>query len=251
MTDQPLATTIRIAMWSGPRNISTAMMRAWENRADCRVTDEPFYAAYLAATGLDHPMRAAVIAAQPVDREVCARFCAGESGADGGDASVHFQKHMCQHMIADAPLGWMAACRHAFLIRPPEAVAASFHKGWAGMGADDLGFQRQAELFDHICQTSGEAPPVLEARDVLEAPEAMLRRLCKALGVAFDTAMLAWPAGPRDSDGVWAAHWYARVNQSTGFAPYQPPGPVPEALKGVVAECTPHYERMKAHKLKV
>ena len=171
--------TIRIAMWSGPRNISTAMMRAWENRADSRVTDEPFYAAYLASTGLDHPMRAEVIAAQPVEWEECARFCAGDAAA-GADAPVHFQKHMCQHMIAQAPLGWMAACRHAFLIRPPEAVAASFHKGWPGMGADDLGFRRQAELFDHVCQTVGATPPVLEARDVLEAPEAALRALCSA-----------------------------------------------------------------------
>jgi hypothetical protein len=199
--------TIRIAMWSGPRNISTAMMRAWENRADTQVTDEPFYAAYLATTGLDHPMREAVIAAQPVDWEECARLCAGETGTP-----IHFQKHMCQHMIAQAPLGWMAACRHAFLIRPPEAVAASFHKGWAGMGADDLGFRRQAE---------------------------------------FDPAMLAWPAGPRGSDGVWGAHWYARVNQSTGFAPYQPPGPVPDQLEGIVAECRPYYDRMSAYKLKV
>ncbi len=238
-------------MWSGPRNISTAMMRAWENRADTEVTDEPFYAAYLATTGLDHPMRAAVIAAQPVDWERCARFC-----ADGVEAPVHYQKHMCQHMIAEAPLGWMASCRHAFLIRPPEAVAASFHKGWAGMGADDLGFRRQAELFDHVRRITGHIPPVLEAGDVLAAPEAMLRRLCEALGVAFDPAMLAWPAGPRASDGVWGAHWYGRVNQSTGFAPYQPPGPVPTGLKGgglegIVAECRPYYERIYAHRLVV
>ena len=238
-------------MWSGPRNISTAMMRAWENRADTEVTDEPFYAAYLATTGLDHPMRAAVIAAQPVDWRDCARFCAG-----GVDAPVHFQKHMCQHMIAEAPLGWMASCRHAFLIRPPEAVAASFHKGWAGMGADDLGFRRQAELFDHVRRITGHIPPVLEAGDVLAAPEAMLRRLCEALGVAFDPAMLTWPAGPRASDGVWGAHWYGRVNQSTGFAPYQPPGSVPTGLKGgglegIVAECRPYYERIYAHRLVV
>ena len=242
--------TIRIAMWSGPRNISTAMMRAWENRADSRVTDEPFYAAYLASTGLDHPMRAEVIAAQPVEWEECARFCAGDA-ATGVDAPVHFQKHMCQHMIAQAPLGWMAACRHAFLIRPPEAVAASFHKGWPGMGADDLGFRRQAELFDHVCQTVGATPPVLEARDVLEAPEAALRALCSALGVGFDPAMLTWPAGPRASDGVWGAHWYGRVNRSTGFAPYQPPGPVPEGLEGIVAECRPYYERMREYKLMI
>ena len=238
--------TIRIAMWSGPRNISTAMMRAWGSRADTEVTDEPFYAAYLATTGLDHPMRAAVIAAQPVDWERCARFC-----ADGVEAPVQFQKQMCQHMIAEAPLGWMASCRHAFLIRPPEAVAASFHKGWAGMGAGDLGFRRQAELFDQVCERTGQAPPVLEASDVLAAPEAMLRALCAALGVAFDPAMLAWPAGPRASDGVWGAHWYGRVEASTGFAPDRPPGPVPAGLKGIVAECRPYYERLYAHRLEV
>ncbi len=238
--------TIRIAMWSGPRNISTAMMRAWENRGDCRVTDEPFYGAYLAATGLDHPMRREVIAAQPTDWDACARFCAGGVGAP-----VHFQKHMCQHMIAEAPLDWMAACRHAFLIRPPEAVAASFHERWAGMGVDVLGFRRQAELFDHVCQITGHAPPVLEARDVLEAPEAMLRALCSALGAGFDPAMLAWLAGPRASDGVWGAHWYGRVNASTGFAPYRPPGPAPEGLAAIVAECRPFYERMYAHRLVV
>jgi hypothetical protein len=238
--------TIRIAMWSGPRNISTAMMRAWENRADCQVSDEPFYAAYLAATGLGHPMRPAVVASQSTDWEECARFC-----ATGGVSPVHFQKHMCQHMIPGTPLGWMSACRHAFLIRPPHAVAASFRKGWAGMGADDLGFRRQAELFDHVCQMTGVSPPVLEAQDVLEAPEAALRLLCSALDLAFDPAMLAWPAGPRDSDGVWGAHWYARVNASTGFAPFFPPGTAPAGLEKIIAECQPYYERLKSHKLKV
>lgn len=233
-------------MWSGPRNISTAMMRAWENRADCRVTDEPFYAAYLATTGLDHPMREAVIAAQSADWQECARRCTEDL-----DAPIHFQKHMCQHMIAQAPLGWMAACRHAFLIRPPEAVAASFHKGWPEMRADDLGFRRQAELFDHVCQIAGSAPPVLEARDVLNTPEVALRALCSALSVPFDPAMLRWPQGPRNSDGIWAAHWYERVNQSTGFAPYRPPGPVPNGLEGIVEECRPYYERMSAHKLQM
>jgi hypothetical protein len=233
-------------MWSGPRNISTAMMRAWGNRADCEVTDEPFYAAYLATTGLDHPMRAEVLAAQSTDWGECARLC-----ADGLGAPVHFQKHMCQHMVPEAPLEWMAACRHAFLIRPPEAVAASFHRGWPGMRADDLGFRRQAELFDHVCQIDGAPPPVIEARDVLEAPEASLRALCAALGVEFDPAMLNWPAGRRAGDGVWAAHWYARVEASTGFAPYVAPGPVPKGLEGIVAECRPHYERMLVHKLKV
>ena len=144
--------TIRIAMWSGPRNISTAMMRAWSSRADTQVVDEPFYAAYLASTGLGHPMREAVLASQSQNWDEVARACATDDRAP-----IVFQKHMCQHMLPEAPLGWMDACRHAFLIRPPAEVAASFNRKWAGMTADDLGFRRQAELFDRVCQLTSEA----------------------------------------------------------------------------------------------
>jgi hypothetical protein len=231
-------------MWSGPRNISTAMMRAWGSRADTTVTDEPFYACYLAATGLDHPMREAVLAAQPTDWETVARACAAETAAP-----IHFQKHMAQHMLPEAPLWWLGACRHAFLIRPPEAVAASFHDRWPGMGADDLGFRRQAELFDQVRALTGRVPPVIEADDVLRAPERALRALCAALEVAFDPAMLAWEPGPRPSDGVWGAHWYARLYETTGFAPPRAPGPVPEGLEAVAAECRPFYERLRRHRL--
>lgn len=231
-------------MWSGPRNISTAMLRAWGSRADTAVTDEPFYACYLAATGLDHPMREAVLAAQPTDWEAVARACAADT-----TAPIHFQKHMAQHMLAEAPLWWMEACRHAFLIRPPEAVAASFHDRWPGMGADDLGFRRQAGLFDHVRALTGRVPPVIEADDVLRAPERALRALCAALGVAFDPAMLAWERGPRASDGVWGAHWYARLYETTGFARPRPAGPVPEGLEAIVAECRPFYERLRRHRL--
>jgi len=231
-------------MWSGPRNISTAMMRAWENRADCTVMDEPFYAAYLAETGLAHPMRTEILAAHETDWQACARSCAEAAGA-----RIVYQKHMCQHMLPGAPLDWMAACDHAFLIRPPEEVAPSFLKGWPEAGAEDLGFRRQGELFDHVSQLTGHAPPVIEARDVLAAPEAMLRALCAALGLGFDPAMLSWPPGPRESDGVWAAHWYASVHASTGFAAARTPQPPPRELLPIIEACRPHYEAMAAHKL--
>jgi hypothetical protein len=175
--------TIRIAIWSGPRNISTAMMRAWGSRADTVVMDEPFYAAYLATTGLPHPMAEQV---------------------------------------------------------------ASFRDKWEGMRAEDLGFARQAELYDHVRALTGTAPPVIEARDVLENPEGMLRALCAALGVAFDPGMLSWAPGPRPTDGVWAAHWYGAVERSTGFAPPRPAPPLREALRPVVEACRPHYERLAA-----
>ena len=236
--------TIRIAMWSGPRNISTAMMRAWEARSDCAVMDEPFYGAYLAETGLEHPMRAEILAAHPVDFAEISRDCATRS-----DAPIIYQKHMCQHMIPEAPLDWMESCRHAFLIRPPSEVAASFSVKYQGLTSEDLGFRRQAELFDHVCQTAGSAPPVIEARDVLTDPERMLKALCGALDVAFDPAMLHWQAGPRDTDGIWASHWYQSVNQSTGFSEPRPPVPCPPKLEGIVSECQPHYEKMQAHTL--
>ncbi|MEM7179031.1 MAG: hypothetical protein AAGD47_08530 [Pseudomonadota bacterium] len=236
--------TIRIAMWSGPRNISTAMMRAWENRADCSVVDEPFYGAYLAQTGISHPMGAAIMAGMQTGWQQVARACAAAASTP-----IRFQKHMCQHMVAEAPLDWMGACRHAFLIRPPEEVAASFSVKFPGLVADSLGFRRQAELFDHVTRLSGTPPPVIEARDVLENPRGMLVAICARLGVPFDAAMLSWPAGKRASDGIWAAHWYGAVERSTGFAAPRPAAKPDAALAGIIAECRPHYEAMHRHRL--
>ncbi|MEM8699749.1 MAG: HAD family hydrolase, partial [Pseudomonadota bacterium] len=229
---------------SGPRNISTAMMRAWENRADCHVMDEPFYGAYLAATGKDHPMRAEILMAMSRDWTEVAETCAAEN-----KAPVIYQKHMCQHMVAQAPLDWLTACRHAFLIRPPAEVAASFGRKYPDMRAEDLGFHRQAELFDAIRARTGQVAPVIEARDVLEAPGAMLRALCARLEVAFDPAMLSWPEGPRESDGVWAAHWYEAVECSTGFADPRPAMTAPDTLAEIIKDCTPAYEMLREHRL--
>ena len=237
--------TVRIAMWSGPRNISTAMMRAWSSRADTAVVDEPFYAAYLAETGLDHPMREQILASQSNDWASVANEC-----ATGMRTPVIFQKHMCQHMVPQAPMAWMDACRHAFLIRPPGEVAASFGQKWDGWGPEDLGFRRQGELFDHVCQITGNAPPVVLAADVLADPAGMLSALCIALEVPWDPAMLSWSAGPHADDGVWAAHWYNSVLSSTGFVP--PPdrakAPDPSAADAI-AECEPYFQAMLRHRL--
>jgi hypothetical protein len=245
--------TIRIAMWSGPRNISTAMMRAWGSRADTVVIDEPFYAAYLATTGLDHPMRDRILSAHPTGWQAVARDCAGQGVAGPCGAAIVYQKHMAQHMVGGAPLDWMAHVRHAFLIRPPAEVAASFREKWRGMQARDLGFARQAGLFDRVRDLTGRVPPVIEARDVLEHPEGMLRALCAALGVPFDPAMLSWAPGPRATDGVWGAHWYEAVNRSTGFARPRPApsaGDLPAEVEAIVQECQPHYDRLAAVRLR-
>ena len=241
--------TIRIAMWSGPRNISTAMMRAWENREDCSVSDEPFYAAYLAATGLDHPMRAEVLASQPTDwREVVATL----SGPAPDGAAIWYQKQMCHHMLPGFGLAWAAACRNAFLLRPPEQVLASYAAKRAEVTLDDIGFRQQAEIFDRIAQAQGQTPVVVEADRILADPRGMLATLCHALHVPFSERMLAWTPGRRASDGVWAPAWYDAVERSTGFAAPERvalPEDLPPPLRRIADAAQPFYERLLPYRL--
>jgi len=239
---------VRIAMWSGPRNLSTALMRSFGNRPDCAVVDEPFYAAYLALTGLGHPMRDEILRCHDSDwRRVAASL---STGPIPGGRAIFYQKHMTHHMVPAIGRDWMKACRHAFLIRHPGRVLASYAQKREAVSFADLGFAQQAELFDRAADISGRAPPVVDADALLDAPRGVLSRLCAALAVPFVEAMLAWPAGPRDTDGVWAAHWYDAVNRSTGFAP---PRPVPQhrdaELRRLEEAALPIYERLAGHAL--
>ena len=238
---------LRIAMWSGPRNISTAMMRAWENREDTAVIDEPFYAHYLVETGVEHPGRDDVIAAQESDD---AKVAAMLTGPIPDGKSVWYQKHMTQHMLPEMPLDWLDHVTNCFLIREPEAVVASFTIQRPDAAEWELGFEQQARLFDHVCDRLGHAPPVIDAADVLKDPRAALTTLCKALDIPFSERMLRWPAGRRTSDGVWAPHWYAAVERSSGFAPYRPREGSLEPFQQQLADaCQPHYERLAQHRL--
>ena len=242
-----VAAPVRIAMWSGPRNISTAMMRAWENRGDCAVSDEPLYAAYLAATGLDHPARDEVIAAGEVDP---ARVVAALLGPVPGAQPVWYQKHMTHHLLPGMAREWIHALVNVLLIRDPDEVVASYLKSRATVTPEDIGLPQQARLFDELADRQGHAPPVIDAADFLQAPEAHLRALCAWLGIDFTDRMLHWPSGPRASDGVWAPHWYAAVWQSTGFDPGQPREVHLEGEAARVADaCRPAYERLHAHRL--
>jgi hypothetical protein len=222
-------------------------MRSFENRPDCEVWDEPFYGPYLVETGLDHPGREDILKSVPLEAGEIALRCAGD--APGG-AALFFQKHMCQHMLDTIPRDWMAACRHIFLIRDPAEVAASFAATTGSVTADDIGATRQSNLYEEASQLTGRAWPVIEGRDVLDNPEAMLEALCREIAIPFSETMLAWPAGPRDSDGVWAPYWYQRVEASTGFEPPQDsPHALPASAQRAVEISRPHYEKLRARKL--
>ena len=238
---------MKIAMWSGPRNLSTAMMYAFAARGDCAVSDEPFYAAYLAATGIDHPMREAVMAVQPVDPAQVAAACIGPN-PEG--KPLWYQKHMTLHMIPGFDRGFLRELTNVFLIRHPARVIASYSRKRESPTLADIGFVQQAELFDQVAQRIGAAPPVVDSADIREMPHQTLARLCAALGSPFTEAMLRWPAGAKPFDGVWAPHWYNAVHASTGFD--EPEGPLPELDAGGRALCDqalPHYERLARFKL--
>jgi hypothetical protein len=227
-------------MWSGPRNLSTAMMRSFENRPDTVVVDEPFYAAYLARTGIDHPGRDVVVASQPTDpAEVVADLHAPLPAG----IEVHYAKQMAHHLAPDDDLGWTRDFRNVLLIRDPAEVVASYVRSRESCEPDDIGLLQQLRLLE----TWDQQPPVLDAGDFLRDPEAHLRWLCDWLGIGFTERMLSWPAGPRSSDGVWAPYWYDAVWRSTGFEPWRPREVSLSEHDAAVAEaCRPAYDTLHA-----
>lgn len=236
----------RIAMWSGPRNLSTAMMRAFSSRPDCAVSDEPFYAAYLAATGIVHPMNAEVLASQPQDAQ---RVAADMLGPVPQGKPVWYQKHMAHHMIEGFPLDWMDHVTNVFLLRSPERVLASYAQKREDVSLRDIGFAEQAALFDRVADRLGHAPVVVDSEDVRRDPRRALSALCAAIDLPFAEAMLSWPKGQHPDDGAWAPHWYGAIFDTTGFAPPDgKPVALPDHLLDIAAQARPFYERMAAHK---
>ncbi|MBD1206504.1 MAG: HAD family hydrolase [Rhodobacteraceae bacterium] len=234
-------------MWSGPRNLSTAMMYAFAARGDCAVWDEPFYAAYLAKTGIDHPMRDAIIAAHDADPASVAAACTGDI-PDG--KSIHYQKHMTLHMIPEFDRGFMRALTNVFLIRHPARVVASYSQKREAPTLADIGFVQQAELFDQVAGWMGRAPLVIDSADIRANPRESLTKLCTALGIPFTESMLHWPAGPKPYDGVWAPHWYNAVHASTGFGAAEGPLPtLPADYAPLVEQALPHYQKLARFKL--
>jgi hypothetical protein len=240
-TVEASAPVIRLAVWSGPRNISTALMRSWENRPDTIVIDEPLYAHYLDATGRDHPGRAEVIGAGETD---CRKVVATLLGPVPGGISVFYQKHMAHHLVPGVDRRWVAGLTNVLLVRDPREVVASYVRARADVAPEDLGLSEQVQLHDEL-EAAGTRPPVIDARDFLLDPESYLREMCRHVGVDFTPRMLAWPPGRRDTDGVWGRYWYDAVWRSTGFARYRPRDAQLDGQAAAVAEaCLPMYERL-------
>lgn len=260
--------SLRIAMWSGPRNISTALMRAWGNRPDTFVCDEPFYAHYLLTTGKPHPIAEEIIAHDENDWRKVVAWLTGELpdppsplsslpasrgiqplGSPG--VRVFYQKHMSHHLLPHIDRGWLAKVTNSFLIRHPQEVITSYIKISPEPTLEDLGFVQLTEIFEWVTDHTGYVPPVLDAKDVLQNPRRMLGLLCDALGVEFTDEMLSWPPGLRETDGIWAEHWYREVKTSTGFRPHRPkPDPVPAHLSAIYQQCLVHYHRLYEHRLR-
>jgi hypothetical protein len=240
-------TALRIAMWSGPRNISTAMMRSWENRDDCVVWDEPLYGYYLDATGIPHPGAAEIIAAQGIDAKAIISRCSGEIPQQ---KTIFFQKHMTLHLLPELDRSWLKSLINCFLIREPEAVIASYAAVRSDATLDDIGFVQQAELFNQVRDMTGDIPLVIDSREFLLDPETMLRAICAHLEVEFVPQMLTWPSGARDSDGVWAKYWYDSVWKSTGFAPYRErPYELCGKDREIASKAQPYYEELYQYRI--
>ena len=243
-----LSDPIPIAMWSGPRTISTAMMRAWGNRPDTFVIDEPFYAYYLKATGKKHPGADEVIATGEIDwRKVVTQL----TGSLPNGKRIFFQKQMAHHLLPEVDRDWLGGVTNCFLIRDPREVIASYVKKRDDPALEDLGFMQQLEIFDFVRERTNAIPPIVDAKDVLENPRRILHLLCDAIGVEFSESMLSWPPGLRDTDGIWAKYWYGEVAQSTSFEPYRATDhQVPQRLREAYERCRECYQRLYEHRLR-
>lgn len=236
----------RLSMWSGPRNISTALMHAFGNRPDCLAIDEPFYAYYLSKTGLQHPMREEVMASQPQDWQ---QVMTALNGSVSSGKSLLYIKHMTQHMLPDIDKSQLLNHSHCFLIRDPRLVIASFAEKHDQVTAEATGFRQQCELFHYF--TSQNIPVcVIEGEDIQKAPQKTLQHLCDECGIPFDDTMLSWAPGRKPEDGVWAAHWYNAVEKSTSFAPFKEKQVQLTAdQEDLARELYPFYLEMKRRKL--
>jgi hypothetical protein len=235
-------------MWSGPRNISTAMMYSFDSRPDTYCSDEPLYAHYLAETGITHPGAQAVVDSGETEWENVVNSICGDIPKE---ADIWYQKHMTHHLLPHIDLKWISELTNCLLIRDPREVLLSLSKKTDQIDVMATGIPQQNRILDYLIETTGEIPPIVDSRDILQNPKKMLSKLCEVLEIPFDAAMLSWQPGPRECDGIWAEHWYDAVWKSTGFAPYKPRiGELSPEYQAFSDECQVFYERLHSLRLK-
>lgn len=240
--------TLRLAMWSGPRNISTAMMRSFDARADSFVSDEPLYAAYLQITGLPHPMAEEIIATHDPNWESVVAHLTGDAPNGAG---LWYQKHMSHHLLPEMGRAWLDQLTNCFLIREPRAMLVSLIDRLGPVGIMDTGLPQQLELFRYQAERTGETPAVVDSKDVLLDPQGVLSKLCERVGIGFEPAMLKWAAGPRETDGCWGPHWYHSTNNSTEFGTYRPKEVVvPAEFEEIAQQCEEIYAELHQHRIR-
>lgn len=238
--------TMPICLWSGPRNVSTALMYSFAQLEDIQIVDEPLYGHYLRVSGAQHPGRQEVMAAMNCDGVAVMRELIRAQSSS--PSRILFIKHMAHHLL-DLDLSFLQATNNIFLVRDPREMLPSLTIQLPHATLSDTGLQRQWELFRNLTD-SGQHPAILDSRELLLNPENILRALCMHLGLEFDIEMLTWDAGARVEDGVWASHWYQAVHRSTGFAPYKAKSDFPEHLQSLLDDCNPYYEKLYEHALR-
>tara|TARA_B000000475_G_scaffold268965_1_gene262261 strand:+ start:5063 stop:5788 length:726 start_codon:yes stop_codon:yes gene_type:complete len=239
---------MKIAMWSGPRNISTALMRSFENRTDTFVSDEPFYAYFLNKSGENHPARQEILNNQSSDWDTVSSMLIGEIP---NQKKVWYQKHMAHHIFKHSDLSWTKRVVNLFLIRDPKEVIVSYQKRFNLVDHMQLGYNQQIQIIKTIADTTGDFPIVINAKDVLMHPEKILKKLCEIVQIDFEENMLSWPDGKRDTDGVWAPFWYSEVEKTTGFQPYVDKNIVLDSKwEDIYDRCMIDYKILKSHSIK-
>ena len=227
-----------IAMWSGPRNLSTAMMRSFENRSDAVVLDEPFYAHFLDQTNINHPGREEVLLSQDCNWNNVVDMITGPIPEN---KPIWYQKHMAQHNLKGCDISWIKNFNNCILIRHPKYVIPSYNREYSMSNEKFLGYTQQLDLIKKLEEELGMTPPIFDATDILKNPEGGLKKICISLGISFSPKMLKWPKGKRKSDGVWAKHWYKNVENSTQFNPFC------EKTFNIAKELIPLYDKCMIH----
>lgn len=234
-----------VCLWSGPRNVSTALMYSFAQRPDTVVVDEPLYGHFLRVTGTVHPGRDEVMANVNCDGDAVMHELLTRSY---GDAGVLFMKQMAHHLV-EVDKGFLKKTANIFLIRDPEQMLPSLTIQLPGAGLFDTGLKMQWELFEEL-RDAGQSPAIIDSRELLLDPPGVLARLCRHLDIPFFDDMLGWPAGPINEDGIWAPHWYHAVHKSTGYSAYQHKKDFPGRLQSLLDECAPWYEKLLAHAIR-